>query len=304
MLCMAETMIIDFHKFNENVDLQQKEDIPITNCTNAVQLYLHNIGQINLLTAEQEQLLAEKANGGDAIAKKRLIESNLRLVVSVAKKYMNRGLSFLDLIQEGNIGLIKAVDKFDCSLGYKFSTYATYWIKQAISRAIANQSRVIRIPVHMYEELSKIRKIETELTQKLDRKPSDEEIAQVMQVKADFIKEVNSYKADIISLDIQVGDKEDTTIGSFIEDITLPDPINSYNQSELHSALMNVLSSLEEREAQVITMRFGLNGKAPMTLEAIGSDFGVTRERIRQIETKAMRKLRHPSRSKMLKDFI
>lgn len=305
-------MIVDFEDFDENgtedVDLTElnvKEDPSTTVvCANSVKMYLRGIGQINLLTSDEEKIIAEKAKNGDTVARDQLIESNLRLVVSIAKKYMNRGLSFLDLIQEGNIGLMKAVDKFDYSLGYKFSTYATYWIKQAISRAIANQGRTIRIPVHMYEDIGKVRKTETELIQTLHHKPSDAEIAKAMNVKLDFIKEVRSYMADTTSLDIQVGDEEDTTIGSFIEDTSIEGPADAFGQDELHSALMSVLHTLDDREAEVIAMRFGLGGVKPMTLEDIGKKFGVTRERIRQIETKAMRKLRHPSRSKMLKDFM
>ncbi len=295
---------INIDNFNfEDMDLAADSSANI-DCANSVKLYLRSIGQINLLTLEQEKAIAARAQAGDIEARELLIESNLRLVVSIAKKYLNRGLSFLDLIQEGNLGLMKAVDKFDGSLGYKFSTYATYWIKQSISRAIANQARTIRIPVHIFEDINKIRKAENELVLAVNRKPTDEEIARYLDVKLDFVKEARSYMVDTTSLDIKVGDDEDTTIGSFIEDTSIQNPIDAFNQTEFHTALSKALESLDEKESQVLAMRFGLDGNKPMTLEDIGKQFGVTRERIRQIETKAMRKLRHPSRSKILKEFI
>lgn len=306
---MEEIMTIDFDGFDvDDMEFDDLEMLADTStsvaCANSVKLYLRNIGQINLLTVEQERIIAEKANQGDSYARDQLIEANLRLVVSVAKKYMNRGLSFLDLIQEGNLGLMKAVDKFDSSLGYKFSTYATYWIKQSISRAIANQARTIRVPVHVFEDIGKLRKAENEFTMAMNRTPSDEELAKVMGVKVSTIVEIRSYMADTTSLDIQIGDEEDTTIGSFIEDTSVENPMETFNQMELHTALFNLLDTLDIKESQVLTMRFGLDGNKPMTLEDIGHNLGVTRERIRQIEAKALRKLRHPSRSKMLKDFI
>ena len=308
---MEEILNIDFENFDD-ADLEDADfsDIEVEDpsknipCANSVKLYLRSIGQINLLTAEEEKAIAERVKAGDPKAREELIAANLRLVVSLAKKYMNRGLSFLDLIQEGNIGLMKAVDKFDYTLGYKFSTYATYWIKQAISRAIANQARTIRIPVHMYENINKVRMGENKLMQSLHRKPSNREIAAAIGESEAFVTEAKSYMADTTSLDIQVGDEEDTTIGSFIEDTSIESPVDSFNDNELHSALVNVLNTLDERESQVITMRFGLDGHKSMTLEDVGKHFGVTRERIRQIENKAMRKLRHPSRSRVLRDFM
>lgn len=303
---MEEILDIDFEDLDqiEDEDIEMEEPSANVACVNSTKIYLHNIGQINLLTAAQEKTIAEKISNGDLEARDQLIESNLRLVVSIAKGYMNRGVGFLDLIQEGNIGLMKAVDKFDYTLGYKFSTYATFWIKQSMSRAVANQSRTIRIPVHMFEDISKVKKAENELIQILHRRPSDNEIARQLCMTEDVVKNIRSYMADTTSLDIQVGDEDDTTIGSFVEDTTMVSPNEAFEQEELRAALSKVLKTLDDREAEVISMRFGLNGFPPMTLEAIGKKFGVTRERIRQIENKAMKKMRHPSRSKQLKDFI
>lgn len=293
---------IDF----ENMDVESELEVSDTNitCENSVKLYLREMGSIKMLSADEERRLAEAAANGDKHAQEQLIEANLRLVVSIAKKYMGRGLSFLDLIQEGNLGLITAVQKFDYTMGYKFSTYATYWIKQAISRAIANQSRVIRVPVHMIENMTKLKRAEVALMQVYGRMPSNEELAKNLGVKVSFIKEIRSYMADATSLDIQVGDEEDTTIGSFIEDTSNPNPHDLYAQQEVYRVVFEVLKSLDEREAEVLTLRFGLGGKEPKTLEEVGEIYHLTRERIRQIETKALRKLRHPSRAKMLRDLM
>ena len=274
------------------------------NVEDSVRMYLKEIGKIPLLKPEQEQEVAKKWWEGDEDSKNLLIESNLRLVVSIAKKYMNRGLSLQDLIQEGNLGLMKAVDKFDYSMGYKFSTYATWWIRQAISRAIADQARTIRIPVHMVETINKLNRIERQLIQELGREPSDKELAEKMDMTEEKIRDIKKISQDPVSIDKPVGEEEDSHLGDFIasDEATLPDEVVS--RTLLKEELMEVLGTLSEREANVLKRRFGLDDGRQRTLEEVGREFGVTRERIRQIEAKAIRKLRHPSRSKKLKDYV
>ena len=268
-----------------------------------VRMYLKEIGQIKLLTADEEVELAKRVAEGDKQAKDRLTEANLRLVVSIAKKYSGRGLHILDLIQEGNTGLIRAVDKFDYTKGNKFSTYATWWIRQAITRAIADQARTIRVPVHMVEVINKATRCNRKLVQELGREPTMEEIAKELNLPVEKIIEANRTAADTLSLDIPVGDEEDTTIGSFVEDDNTPGPADATSNALLAEALREILDTLTEREADVLKMRFGMYDGRTHTLEEVGQIFGVTRERIRQIENKAIRKLRHPSRAKKIKDF-
>ena len=273
-------------------------------CTNAIKLYLRNIGQFKLLTQEEENSLTQKIANGDNVAKSKLINSNLRLVVFIAKRYMRRGLPLIDLIQEGNIGLMKAVDKFDYTKGYKFSTYASYWIKQSITRAIGAQVKTIRIPTYIIEQISKVKKIEQELLQKNNCIPTYTEIAIKMGTSEKDIQKLYSYIVDVSSLDVSIGDEEDTTLGSLVEDENAISPVENVISSDFLSSLHEVLTSLNEREADVICKRFGINESRPMTLEEIGKIYGVTRECIRQIETKAMRKLRHPMRANILKEFL
>ncbi len=273
------------------------------NLDDPVRMYLKEIGQVPLLTAEEEMDLAKKVSEGDKEAKKKLTEANLRLVVSIAKKYSGRGLHILDLIQEGNTGLIRAVDKFDYTKGNKFSTYATWWIRQAITRAIADQARTIRVPVHMVEVINKATRCNRKLVQELGREPTLEEIADELNLPIEKIIEANRTAADTLSLDTPVGDEEDTTIGSFVEDDNTPGPAESTSNTMLAEALAEILSTLTQREADVLRMRFGMYDGRNHTLEEVGQIFGVTRERIRQIENKAIRKLRHPSRAKKIKDF-
>ena len=268
-----------------------------------VRMYLKEIGQIKLLSAEEEVELAKRVSEGDQEAKNKLTEANLRLVVSIAKKYSGRGLHILDLIQEGNTGLIRAVDKFDWTKGNKFSTYATWWIRQAITRAIADQARTIRVPVHMVEVINKATRCNRKLVQELGREPTVEEIAAELNLPVEKIIEANRTAADTLSLDMPVGDEEDTTIGSFVEDDNTPGPVDATSNMLLAEALSEILGTLTEREADVLRMRFGMYDGRTHTLEEVGQIFGVTRERIRQIENKAIRKLRHPSRAKKIKDF-
>ena len=273
------------------------------NLDDPVRMYLKEIGQVKLLTADEEIELAKRVSEGDKAAKDRLTEANLRLVVSIAKKYSGRGLHILDLIQEGNTGLIRAVDKFDYTKGNKFSTYATWWIRQAITRAIADQARTIRVPVHMVEVINKATRCNRKLVQELGREPTLEEIAADLNLPIETIIEANRTAADTLSLDMPVGDEEDTTIGSFVEDDNTPGPVDATSNAMLSEALTEILGTLTEREADVLRMRFGMYDGRTHTLEEVGQIFGVTRERIRQIENKAIRKLRHPSRAKKIKDF-
>ena len=273
------------------------------NLDDPVRMYLKEIGQVRLLSAEEEIELARRVAEGDKAAKDKLTEANLRLVVSIAKKYSGRGLHILDLIQEGNTGLIRAVDKFDYTKGNKFSTYATWWIRQAITRAIADQARTIRVPVHMVEVINKATRCNRKLVQELGREPTLEEIAAELNLPIEKIIEANRTAADTLSLDMPVGDEEDTTIGSFVEDDNTPGPADATSNTLLAEALAEILGTLTEREADVLRMRFGMYDGRTHTLEEVGQIFGVTRERIRQIENKAIRKLRHPSRAKKIKDF-
>ena len=268
-----------------------------------VRMYLKEIGQIKLLTADEEVELAKRITAGDQAAKNKLTEANLRLVVSIAKKYSGRGLHILDLIQEGNTGLIRAVDKFDWTKGNKFSTYATWWIRQAITRAIADQARTIRVPVHMVEVINKATRCNRKLVQELGREPTVEEIAKELNLPVEKIIEANRTAADTLSLDTPVGDEEDASIGSFIMDDHTPGPADATSNAMLAEALKEILDTLTQREADVLKMRFGMYDGRTHTLEEVGQIFGVTRERIRQIENKAIRKLRHPSRAKKIRDF-
>lgn len=269
-----------------------------------VRMYLKEIGKVSLLTADEERELAIRMEQGDEEAKKKLCESNLRLVVSIAKRYLNRGLSFLDLIQEGNLGLIKAVDKFDYTKGYKFSTYATWWIRQAITRSIADQARTIRIPVHMVETINKLIRISRQLLQEYGREPTSEEIAKEMEITVEKVREIKKISQDPVSLETPIGEEEDSHLGDFIPDDDVPAPVDAAAYSMLKEQLMEVLDTLSDREKKVLMLRFGLEDGRPRTLEEVGKEFNVTRERIRQIEAKALRKLRHPSRSKKLKDYL
>ena len=273
------------------------------NLDDPVRMYLKEIGQVPLLSADEEIELAKLVSEGDQAAKNKLTEANLRLVVSIAKKYSGRGLHILDLIQEGNTGLIRAVDKFDWTKGNKFSTYATWWIRQAITRAIADQARTIRVPVHMVEVINKATRCNRKLVQELGREPTVEEIAAELNLPVEKIIEANRTAADTLSLDTPVGDEEDTSIGSFVEDERTPGPADATSNALLAEALKEILDTLTEREADVLRMRFGMYDGRTHTLEEVGQIFGVTRERIRQIENKAIRKLRHPSRAKKIKDF-
>ena len=273
------------------------------NLDDPVRMYLKEIGQVPLLSPEEEQELAQRVAQGDQAAKNKLTEANLRLVVSIAKKYSGRGLHILDLIQEGNTGLIRAVDKFDYTKGNKFSTYATWWIRQAITRAIADQARTIRVPVHMVEVINKATRCNRKLVQELGREPTLEEIADELNLPIEKIIEANRTAADTLSLDTPVGDEEDTTIGSFVEDDNTPGPADATSNALLAEALGEILNTLTDREADVLRLRFGMYDGKTHTLEEVGQIFGVTRERIRQIENKAIRKLRHPSRAKKIKDF-
>ena len=269
-----------------------------------VRMYLKEIGKVPLLTPEEEQELAKRMAEGDAEAKHRMEEANLRLVVSIAKRYVGRGMLFLDLIQEGNLGLIKAVEKFDYTKGYKFSTYATWWIRQAITRAIADQARTIRIPVHMVETINKLIRVSRQLLQTLGREPTPEEIAKEMDISVDRVREIMKIAQEPVSLETPIGEEEDSHLGDFIEDQEAPAPADAASFMLLKEQLEEVLDTLTPREEKVLRLRFGLDDGRARTLEEVGQNFGVTRERIRQIEAKALRKLRHPSRSRKLKDFL
>ena len=282
-------------------DLTNSKDIKIND---PVRMYLKEIGRINLLTSDEEFEYAKLANEGDEHAKSMLAESNLRLVVSIAKRYVGRGMLFLDLIQEGNIGLMKAVDKFDPGKGYKFSTYATWWIRQAITRAIADQARTIRIPVHMVETINKLARIQRQLTQELNREPTDEEIAKKLGISLEKVREVYKISQDPVSLETPIGEEDDSHLGDFIKDERTMSPEEYTEIGMLKEELSGVLLTLTEREEKVLRLRFGLDDGQCRTLEEVGQIFNVTRERIRQIEAKALRKLRHPSRSRKLKDFL
>ena len=288
------------------------EEIPVENLTlskdvkinDPVRMYLKEIGRINLLTSDEEFEYAKRAEEGDEEAKRMLAESNLRLVVSIAKRYVGRGMLFLDLIQEGNIGLMKAVDKFDPTKGYKFSTYATWWIRQAITRAIADQARTIRVPVHMVETINKLARVQRQLTQDLNREPTDEEIAKKLGISIEKVREVYKISQDPVSLEIPIGEEDDSHLGDFIKDERTMGPEEYATIEMLKEELQGVLGTLTDREEKVLRLRFGLDDGQCRTLEEVGQIFGVTRERIRQIEAKALRKLRHPSRSRKLKDFL
>jgi RNA polymerase primary sigma factor len=285
----------------ENIDLSVPEGVSIED---PVRMYLKEIGKVPLLTAEQEIELAKRMEEGDEEAKKKLAEANLRLVVSIAKRYVGRGMLFLDLIQEGNLGLIKAVEKFDYRKGYKFSTYATWWIRQAITRAIADQARTIRIPVHMVETINKLIRVSRQLLQELGREPTSEEIAEEMDMPVERVREILKISQEPVSLETPIGEEEDSHLGDFIQDENVPVPADAAAFTLLREQLSEVLGTLTEREQKVLRLRFGLDDGRARTLEEVGKEFDVTRERIRQIEAKALRKLRHPSRSRKLKDYL
>ncbi len=285
----------------ENLDLTVPDGISIED---PVRMYLKEIGKVPLLSAEDEIELAKRMELGDQEAKKRLAEANLRLVVSIAKRYVGRGMLFLDLIQEGNLGLIKAVEKFDYRKGYKFSTYATWWIRQAITRAIADQARTIRIPVHMVETINKLIRVNRQLLQELGREPSPEETAEEMNMPVERVREILKISQEPVSLETPIGEEEDSHLGDFIQDENVPVPADAAAFTLLKEQLVEVLGTLTEREQKVLRLRFGLDDGRARTLEEVGREFNVTRERIRQIEAKALRKLRHPSRSRKLKDYL
>ena len=285
----------------ENIDLSVPEGVSLED---PVRMYLKEIGKIPLLSMEDEIELAKEMELGSEEAQKRLAEANLRLVVSIAKRYVGRGMQFLDLIQEGNLGLIKAVEKFDHTKGFKFSTYATWWIRQAITRAIADQARTIRIPVHMVETINKVKKVSSQLLHQNGHEPSAEEIAKELDMSVDKVREILRVSQEPVSLETPIGEEEDSHLGDFIQDDEAPSPADAASHTLLKEQLGNVLSTLTPREEKVLRLRFGLEDGRSRTLEEVGKEFNVTRERIRQIEAKALRKLRHPSRSKKLKDFL
>ena len=294
---LDETVDVDLSQ----VDLSVPEGVSVDD---PVRMYLKEIGKIPLLSAEEEVELAKRMELGDDEAKKRLAEANLRLVVSIAKRYVGRGMLFLDLIQEGNLGLIKAVEKFDYTKGYKFSTYATWWIRQAITRAIADQARTIRIPVHMVETINKLMRVSRQMVQELGREPSAEEIAAKLDMPVDRVREILKIAQEPVSLETPIGEEEDSHLGDFIQDENVPVPAEAATYIMLKEQIVDVLTTLTEREQKVLRLRFGLDDGRPRTLEEVGKEFQVTRERIRQIEAKALRKLRHPSRSKKLRDYL
>ena len=285
----------------EKIDLSVPDGISIED---PVRMYLKEIGKVPLLSADEEIVLAKRMSEGDEEAKKRLAEANLRLVVSIAKRYVGRGMLFLDLIQEGNLGLIKAVEKFDYQKGFKFSTYATWWIRQAITRAIADQARTIRIPVHMVETINKLIRVSRQLLQELGREPMPEEIAKEMDMPVERVREILKISQEPVSLETPIGEEEDSHLGDFIQDDNVPVPAEAAAQTLLKEQLNEVLDTLTEREQKVLRLRFGMNDGRARTLEEVGKEFDVTRERIRQIEAKALRKLRHPSRSRKLRDYL
>ena len=292
-------------KKTEKGAIKKKLDLTIKSPTNdPVRMYLKEIGKVRLLMAHEEVLLARRIEAGDIIAKGYLVEANLRLVVSIAKKYVGRGMLFLDLIQEGNLGLIRAVEKFDYMKGYKFSTYATWWIRQAITRAIADQARTIRIPVHMVETINKLIRVQRQLLQKFGREPTPEEIAKKMQFTPEKVREIMKISQEPVSLETPIGEEEDSHLGDFIEDAEAEAPSDAASFTMLQEQLYEVLNTLNDRERKVIQLRFGLQDGHPRTLEEVGREFGVTRERIRQIESKTLGKLRHPNRSSALRDFL
>ncbi len=297
-----DDIILDAEEINiEKIDLSVPDGIGLED---PVRMYLKEIGKVPLLSAEEEIEFAKQMEQGNEMAKKRLAEANLRLVVSIAKRYVGRGMLFLDLIQEGNLGLIKAVEKFDYRKGYKFSTYATWWIRQAITRAIADQARTIRIPVHMVETINKLVRVSRQLLQELGREPSPEEIAEAMDIPVERVREIQKISQEPVSLETPIGEEEDSHLGDFIQDDNVPVPADAAASTLLKEQLVEVLSTLTEREQKVLRLRFGKDDGRARTLEEVGKEFNVTRERIRQIEAKALRKLRHPSRSRKLKDYL
>ncbi len=302
-----ENQNIDIIGFSEDLVEDDKLDISLPDgisIDDPVRMYLKEIGKVPLLTADEEIELAQRMEQGDEEAKKRLAEANLRLVVSIAKRYVGRGMLFLDLIQEGNLGLIKAVEKFDYRKGYKFSTYATWWIRQAITRAIADQARTIRIPVHMVETINKLIRVSRQLLQELGRDPSPEEIAEELEMPVSKVREIMKIAQEPVSLETPIGEEEDSHLGDFIEDKEMMIPADAAAFTLLKEQLLEVLGTLTDREQKVLRLRFGLDDGRARTLEEVGKEFNVTRERIRQIEAKALRKLRHPSRSKKLRDYL
>ena len=302
LLLKDDDMEIDEEEIDvENIDLSVPEGVGVED---PVRMYLKEIGKVPLLTADEEIELAKRMEQGDERAKKRLAEANLRLVVSIAKRYVGRGMLFLDLIQEGNLGLIKAVEKFDYRKGYKFSTYATWWIRQAITRAIADQARTIRIPVHMVETINKLIRVSRQLLQDLGREPTPEEIAEEMDLSVERVREILKISQEPVSLETPIGKEEDSHLGDFIQDDNVPVPADAAAFTMLREQLEEVLGTLTEREQKVLRLRFGLDDGRARTLEEVGKEFKVTRERIRQIEAKALRKLRHPSRSRKLRDYL
>lgn len=305
-LLLLDDVDDDFMKNGEeeDIDLDAIDLLEGIGTEDPVRMYLKEIGKVPLLTPEEEIDLAKRMEMGDESAKKRLAEANLRLVVSIAKRYVGRGMQFLDLIQEGNLGLIKAVEKYDYSKGFKFSTYATWWIRQAITRSIADQARTIRIPVHMVETINRLIRTSRQLLQELGREPSAEELAEKLDMPVERVREIMKISQDPVSLETPIGEEEDSHLGDFIQDDHVQVPVDAATYTLLHEQLMEVLDTLTDREQKVLRLRFGLDDGRPRTLEEVGREFNVTRERIRQIEAKALRKLRHPSRSRKLKDYL